>query len=110
MELIPNWPAIQLQLSHLCQFVRNKSWRDHVIFCTVGRFARVEVLLRSFTASLVKWRYETAAKVCAQLSAVRIVCEQFIVPEMFQNTQERLLISAVVDACHDVLFYILYQV
>ena len=102
LHQLPHWPKMHEQLSALCQFWGNTTWREHVATCLRGRIPNVERRLkRPFMASLVKWRYETAADVLAQLAPLRDICEHGITAEMFQNTQERALIDEVLGACRD---------
>ena len=99
--LIPEWPRRKEQWSQLCQFYRNRSWREHVEASVQGRYPSAHKKLHTFSAQLVKWRYETAADVCHQLTNLRTLSENFVVRELFVNTQEQVLIGEVIGCCND---------
>ena len=100
LHMIPHWPMVHDQLSSLCQFWRNVTWRDHVRTLLQGTVPGVQSTLKSFTASLVKWRYETAAVVFDQLAKLDGV-RQHVKVFMFENTQQRALVEQAIASCED---------
>ena len=64
------------------------------------------MLLKAFTASLAKWRYETAADVLEQLSRYEQL-RKHIKGFMFTDTQEKELLQVVIAAFADDLLWAL---
>ena len=89
------------QIRALCKFWRNAHYRLHVSRLLKRRVAGVEKLLRFFTASFAKWRYETIADVLKQLVKFRDICENKLNVAMFSNAQDPEFIRAVFEACAD---------
>ena len=56
---IAMWPRILQNLRTLCKFFKLQHWRDKIAVALKGRYPEVTGLMKSFTASFAKWRYET---------------------------------------------------
>jgi len=84
----------------LVAFFRNETWRTYLIRCLRGRVENIDVLLKTFDVSFLKWRYETLAAVTAALYPLEVV-RPFIREELFPHAQDRAQLLAVVNACKD---------
>ena len=105
--MIPDYPKFSGQLSALVQFFSNESWRMHTYKMLHGKgVPGASVLLKAFTASLAKWRYETAANVLEQLSRYEQL-RKHIKGFMFTDTQEKELLQVVIAAFADDLLWAL---
>ena len=56
---IPNWPSILSKMQNLCRFFRNRSWRRVMIREGSDLMDGLPILLKSFKAKFLKWRYES---------------------------------------------------
>ena len=97
----PSWPHILEQVSALCQFYRNETWRTHLVVRLSSKIPGLEALLKSFTAGVAKWRFETIVETFRQLLLLRRLSQEFVREELFANIQDRNLLQAVVNACRD---------
>ena len=97
----PTWPQILEQLSLLCSFFRNETWRTHIVSVLSSRIPGLAKLLKSFTAGVAKWRFEAIVCCLKQLLPLRRLCEGFIREELFANAQDRVSLQGVCNACRD---------
>jgi len=98
-QSVPTWTKVIAQLQELCRFFRNKTWRMHIQRSLRGRTD--VTCLKSFSASLAHWRYETMAEVLEDLDPLTDICENHLAPELFANPQDRALVNAVLVNCRD---------
>ena len=84
----PAWLEILERLRNLCQFFRNKTWREWVARALKSQIPDIAYELKYFTASFAKWRFETIVDTLFQLRPLRQICE-LLRPEMFANAQEK---------------------
>ena len=77
----PEYPQWLNYLRSLCKFFHNVTYRLHLRRTLRGRAGDLDVdkLLKEFTASFAKWRYETMVEVLRQLGPLRELCESYIV-------------------------------
>ena len=87
------------QMQTLCRFFRNESYRRRLILKLGGCGLPVSTLLKSFTASFAKWRYETVAECMRQLYLLRELCETFIRRDHFAAVQDEAHLRDVIVAC-----------
>ena len=97
----PRWPEMLEQLRTMCRFFRNHTWREWLIRSLQHRMPNVGKLLKSWTATLAKWRYETLFVVMSALRPVRNLCEHNIHAELFANAQDKELVQQVLQCCRD---------
>jgi hypothetical protein len=98
------WPEILDLLRALCRFFRYEPWRK-----VLKEDARIKaaipditILLKSFTARLAKWRYETLFNVFFQLLKLRGLCEGELavyIEVLFPRFQDGELLKQVRIAC-----------
>jgi len=94
------WERFLPKLRALCSFWHNVTWRKHVQK-RLPADSGLRPLLDHFTASLATWRYETVDDVFMALTQIRRICQDHVRMELFNNPQDRELVRAAVDACHD---------
>ena len=58
-------------------------------------------VLKSYTADIAKWRYETVTTVLSALDEVSEISQHELKPEWFQNVKDRVKLAQVFDACAD---------
>ena len=100
-ESFNGWPLIEAQMRSLVGFWRNETWRLFVKRTIDEAHPEIDTsVLKSFTASFAKWRYETYADVLHQLARLRDVsaCVQRC---WFVNPQDGAEIDAAVANMHD---------
>ena len=95
----PTWPETLEDLRALCKFWRNGSYRLHVSRRLRDKVPGVKKLLRFFTATFAKWRYETLDNVLKQLLPLRRICEEEFDVAMFSQAQDPEFIRSVDKAC-----------
>ena len=100
-EAFPDWPMYLKHMRALCKCFRNYSYRKHIAKKLGSRYpeARLDALLRSFTAGFAKWRYETVVEVLRQLLKLRDLCENKLEPELFVGAQDQDEMAAFFQAC-----------
>jgi len=101
VRLWPTWPKILEQLRALCRFFRVETWRQSLTRRLRDRIPGLQKTLKSFTANIAKWRFETMVTVCAALKKLRRLCQEFLREELFSNFQDRQLLQDVVNSCRD---------
>ena len=97
----PLWPQTLEHLRSLCRFFRVETWRQHLVQLLRDRIPGLEKLLKTFTANIAKWRFETMVAVTRALRPLRRLCQEYIREELFSNFQDRHLLQEVVNACRD---------
>ena len=75
-KLNPRWPEFLGHMQSLCTFYRNDSWRASIRNHFKVSRPEVQVIFKSFTARMAKWRYETAHTVMFQLNRIRVFVEE----------------------------------
>ena len=85
-EQCPGWPQIISDLRAMTNFLRNRSYRKHLMRLLESV---VDVKpLKWFTAQFAKWRFETLADACYQLNRLKEIFRH-IRKEHFQNVQDK---------------------
>lgn len=92
------YPQYLKMMRALCRFLRNESYRNHMIRL-LDDGGDLKSLLRCFTASFAKWRYETLAVVMEALLKLRTFCQTRASRCVFNNPQEKELIDEAMSAC-----------
>ena len=97
-KAIPHWPKLLQMMRSLLSFFRNGSWRKHLARYIGTDTARKK--LKSFTASLAKWRYETLFDVLDALLNVGNIAQNYLVriDVVFPNFKDRSLLADVREA------------
>jgi len=91
----------------LCIFMHNTTWRKSIKKRLQGRAAPDIDLnaLDHWTATLVKWRYESIDTVTLALSKVRSILQTYVREEMFGNAQDRAIVVNAMHANADKFFW-----
>ena len=94
---IRDWPLLLESTRKLCEFLRNDSWRAQVVARLEGVYPECRKLLKSFTASLNKWRYATIWIVFNALIPLRFLFEHYLrdLKHLFPSFQDSSLLEAV---------------
>ena len=66
-EAVAEWPMLLEQIRALCRFFKVEDWRKTITRMVVRDHPWVAELLKRFTATLAKWRYETLWEALTQL-------------------------------------------
>ena len=98
---IEDWPKILSSLRSLCRFFRSSDWRSLIVSKVKADYPAAHEKLKTFTARLAKWRYQTVCDVLGQLVVLRFLCETFLtdIDEMFPAFQDKELLLEVQAAC-----------
>ena len=98
------WPQRLDGMRHLCKHFRNGTYRVH----TRRRLRQppdLPRLLKSFTATFAKWRFETVSDVMTQLLPLRELCEKFMTEALWAHAQDQEEIKSFIVACKDVALW-----
>ena len=89
------------RVRHLCSFWRNESWRHHIRDKLKDTAPGVQELLRSFSAKVAKWRYETLHQCFESLLQLKDLTQQFLqhIEGMFNSFQDPALLKSVAEFC-----------
>ena len=101
------WPEILTKMRALVRFWQVATYREHVGKMLI-RYRPGQVnpkLLRSFTASFAKWRYEAIAHAMWCLNKLRFVCEVCMLRIWFNHVQDQEEMNRVFDACADAFLW-----
>ena len=100
-KYVDRWPELLDSMRTLARFFRYKPWRQHVRAKLRDQYPEVHALLKSFTANLTKWRYESVFVLMFQLLPLRFLCETYLihVDVMFSDFQDGALLAGVKSAC-----------
>lgn len=101
MKECDRYPEYLDMMRLLCSFFHNDTYREYLGRAVSGRVPEAKKLLKSFSASFAKWRYETLFVVMGALLALRVICEGHLREALFQNVQDRAQLQGVVRACRD---------
>ena len=95
------WPEMLSHIRVLLRFFKNPTWRERIADALSEQFPEARLLLKSFTASLAKWRYETVDTCLGQLFVLRRLCQEFLhdIDRMFPQFQDKELLIDVRTAC-----------
>ena len=103
-QKMADWPLFLGFMRHLCKFFRNNTYRQHIARRLTDP-PNLKTLLKGFTGSFAKWRYETVPDVQSQLLRLRVLCEGFLRPELFANAQDQEEIRSVMEASKNAPFW-----
>ena len=73
LQSLPRWPALLSKLRALCAVFRNAEYR--YVMTALVHDEDPEDLLKTFSSSFVKWRYETVDDVLSALLKLRRFCQ-----------------------------------
>ena len=76
------WPRILTLLRSLCRFFRQEPYRRHIVR-KHPEDERVKKEMKSYTASLAKWRFETFFVVLTALHNIMYTCLEVMPPTLF---------------------------
>ena len=100
--LVDRWPSILDKLRALCKFFRTEPYRRHLQRVYKDNVeANAQVLLKYFTATLAKWRFETFWNVLGQLERISGFCQKYFEGVDFGKMKDAELLKTVRDACKD---------
>jgi hypothetical protein len=92
------WPEVLACIRVLCKWLRNATNRQHLAAC-LPHIPNIEELLESFSASLVKWRYETVHDCFCELLKLRRILTVELLRSFFPNPQDNAELGGVFEAC-----------
>jgi hypothetical protein len=95
------WPGWLSGIRCLLRIFRNASYRKHIMRTVRIDGVDLNQLLKEFTASLAKWRFETFFECLRQLAPLSTLCEQFLRREVFDKVQEEGDMTEFMRACKD---------
>ena len=101
----PCYPQWLGHLRALCAFFRNETFRQHLMRIVRAPGLNLKKALKTFTAGLAKWRYETLPDALWQLGKLRTLCEQHLRRELFGEVQDEGFLTSVLNACRDKAFW-----
>ena len=112
---IEKWPEVLHYLRQLCKFWRNKTYRNAVITYLEQQpipVVNIRKRLKSFKASLKKWRYETVYRVLHDNYELRDIVETYLVhvERIIQSSQDPALIVDIRTVAKWKEFWILIEV
>ena len=89
-ERSPSWNRYKTHIRALCKFFRNETYRNHLVrlLHPLHPVLNLEPKLRTFSAQLAKWRFQTARACAEQLLPLRELCEGHLREELFPNIQD----------------------
>ncbi|CAK0819359.1 unnamed protein product [Prorocentrum cordatum] len=88
LQALEEWPNILNTLRAHCRFFRSDSYREAlVVWLKTNGHGDFSKLLRYFSASFAKWRFETFLDVVVSLSRLRNICS-FFRPHMLGALQD----------------------
>ena len=98
-NVVQTWPDIIWNLRQLVTFLRNDSWRKVIIKRLAPITPEVRTLLKSFTCTFAKWRYETLFVCVRDLLNVAGIREHLVnISEWFSEFKDPKLLSTVQQA------------
>ena len=100
-QAFPLWPRYLQHQRALCKHYRNVQYRQHMVRMLAPLYpdAGLPKLLKGFTASFAKWRYETEWEVLRQLLCLRDLSENKVDPAFFANAQDQDELDNFFKAC-----------
>ena len=98
------WPVYQNHLRALVHFFHVPTYRQHIAR-RLSHIVGMVALMKSFTATFAKWRYETVVETMGQVGRRRQLCEHQLNAAMFANAQDQEQIVSVFKACGDASFW-----
>ena len=104
-KVAPSWPEVLCKIQALCAFLRNDTWREYLAKCVGNKVPNAKELLKHFTATTAKWRFETMIIVMCALRPLREICSKYLREELYKNTQERVLVQDACNASRDPWFW-----
>ena len=103
----PSYPTKLTAMRELCRFFRNETHRLHLrrVMRRLGHPDELCDSLKTFTAKLAKWRYETLYEVARQLLILRPFCENHMQRQMLGQVEDESLLAHVIATCRDPSFW-----
>ena len=98
------WPQRLDCMRHLCKHFRNGTYRAHTSR-KLRQPANLRRLLKGFTATFAKWRFETVTDVMTQLLPLCELCEDFMTEALWAHAQDQEEIKSFIVACKDVALW-----
>ena len=97
----PQWPEYLFTLRIFCRIFKVAAYRKHIIAVLATKLPALDLgkLLKEFTASFAKWRFETLFQVLAQLKPLRELCEQHMERGIFNSVQEETDFTEFIKGC-----------
>ena len=106
-ESTGRWPDALAKMRTLVSFFRNATWREFIVRALEEHPSPdfFPGLLKHFSVSMAKWRYETITAAMGALLPLRPLCEGLLKQEWFANAKDKEELKAVFDACSDKAFW-----
>ena len=85
-----DWPTNLAHMRSLCKNCRNPTYRKHIARRLKNNGPdNLKELMKSFSATFAKWRYESVFTVLSQLNPLRNLCENFLDFALFSRPQDK---------------------
>jgi hypothetical protein len=99
---LDRWPTVLAAIRSLCQFFRVWEYRSCLrqAMIQAGEFVWADAL-KSFSASMAHWRYETVHLVFSSLHKLRGFCELLFDASILGNVEDASLVARTQAACKD---------
>ena len=93
----------------MVSFYRNKTYRKWLRRALRKEGVDVTPLLH-FSASFIKWRYQTVPLVESELVRLRFISQNHLRREFFTHAKDKKFIASVFEAAEDMEFWVLFGI